>query len=95
MKAVLLAAGKGSRLRPLTNTISKQMISIAGKPLVEYIINELSGLGFNEICIVIGHNGNQIKKYFGNGDKFKIKIKYELKESIKEPLMLLNTPRIL
>ena len=66
MKAVLLAAGRGTRLQPITNAISKQMIKIAGKPLLEYIIDDLVDHGYDEICIVIGHHGNQIKKYFAN-----------------------------
>lgn len=76
MKAVLLAAGRGTRLLPITNTITKQMIKIAGKPLLEHIIDDLVDNGYDEICIVIGHYGNQIKKYFECGKKFNAKISY-------------------
>ena len=76
MKAVLLAAGKGIRLRPITDKIPKQMIKIAGKPLLEYIINDLVSCGFDKICIVIGHHGDQIKEYFLDGKKFNAKIQY-------------------
>ena len=64
MKAIILAAGLGKRLRPITNSIPKPMIKIYDKPILEYIVNDLVNFGFDEICIVIGYNGNQIKKYF-------------------------------
>jgi len=64
MKAVLLAAGEGKRLGDLTQNIPKPMIKIAGKPIIEYIVEDLSDSGFNDICIVIGHEGKKIKDYF-------------------------------
>ena len=76
MKAVLLAAGKGTRLLPISDFISKQMMPIAGKFLLEYIIEDLVDSGFDELCLVIGHLGHQIKDHFGNGDKFNAKIQY-------------------
>jgi glucose-1-phosphate thymidylyltransferase len=83
MKAVLLAAGKGERLQPLTNKISKQMITIAGKPFLEYVINDIVRLGFDDICIVIGHLGNQIQDYFKDGRKFNAKIRYVTQKEFK------------
>jgi len=76
LKAVLLAAGKGTRLLPISDFISKQMMPIAGKFLLEYIIEDLVDSGFDELCLVIGHLGHQIKDHFGNGDKFNAKIQY-------------------
>ena len=76
MKAVLLAAGKGSRLTPITNEVSKQMIPIAGKPLLEYIIKDIVLMGFDEICIITGHLGHQIKEYFQDGSEFNARIQY-------------------
>ena len=76
MKAVLLAAGKGERLFPITHNLPKQMISIAGKPVLEYIIEKLIGLNFDNICLVIGHKGEKIKEYFGDGSRYGIKINY-------------------
>ncbi len=83
MKAVLLAAGKGTRLHPITKNMSKQMIKISGKPILEYIINDLVSNGFNEICIIIGKNEQQIKNYFSNGKRFGAKIVYKVQ---KKPL---------
>ena len=80
MKAIILAAGLGKRLRPITNSIPKPMIKIYDKPILEYIVNDLVNFGFDEICIVIGYNGNQIKKYFRSGDKFNAKISYVIQK---------------
>jgi len=76
MKAVLLTAGKGERLFPITTNLPKQMISIAGKPILEYVIEHLIRLNFDNICLVIGHKGEKIEKYFGNGSRYGIKITY-------------------
>lgn len=83
MKAVLLAAGKGSRLYPITKDISKQMIKISGKPILEYIIVDLVNSGFNDICIVIAEKELEIKKYFKDGKKFGARIVYKIQ---KRPL---------
>ena len=83
MKAVLLAAGKGSRLEPITNHIPKQMIKIASKPFLEYIIDDLVRCGFDEILIIIGHHGDQIKKYFQNVLKFNNKIQFVTQKEYK------------
>ena len=74
MKVVLLAAGIGKRLSPVTNYLPKPMIPIAGKPLLEYILVDLIDSGFDDICIVVGHEENHIKKYFNGWKKNDIKI---------------------
>ncbi len=68
MKAVLLAAGIGKRLDPITKSVPKPMIKICGKPIIEYIVNDLVKSNFNEICIVVGHESEQIKDHFNNYD---------------------------
>jgi len=83
MKAVLLAAGLGTRLTPITNSISKVMIPIGGKPILQHIIESLQKNGFNEFLIVVGHHGTQIKNYFKDGSKLKTKIHY-----VKQPRYL-------
>jgi len=83
MKAVLLAAGKGVRLFPITKKLPKQMIKIAGKPILEYVIGDLAQNNFKDICIVIGHENNPIKDYFGDGSKFGVKITYVLQNEPK------------
>ena len=77
MKAVILAAGKGKRLRPITSTRPKPMIPIAGKPLLEYTILGLKNAGINHILLVVGYKKEMIKSYFKDGfDRFDLKIEY-------------------
>ena len=75
-QAVILAGGQGTRLRPLTLTTPKPLIKIHGKPFVEYIIEELKKNGITEIILVTGYLHEKIEKYFGDGEKFGIKITY-------------------
>ena len=70
LKAILLAAGFGTRLHPLTQYIPKPMIKILDKPILEHIILKLSKYGVNDFLIITGHLGEQIQTYFGNGEKF-------------------------
>ena len=76
MKAVILAAGMGKRLKPLSDLVPKALLKIHGKPVLEYIVNDLIQNNFDEICIVIGHHGDKIQEHFGNGQKFGAKISY-------------------
>src|SRR3989344_8985294 len=65
MKAIILAAGEGKRMRPLTLTKPKPMLEVLDKPLLHWIIDSLPE-EITEIILVIGYKGDQIKKYFGN-----------------------------
>ncbi|MFW9998726.1 MAG: bifunctional sugar-1-phosphate nucleotidylyltransferase/acetyltransferase [Candidatus Hodarchaeota archaeon] len=77
MKTVIIAAGEGKRLRPVTSTLPKPLIPIAGKPLLEHTILGLKDSGITEILLVVGYKENLIKDYFGDGkEKFDIKIQY-------------------
>jgi bifunctional UDP-N-acetylglucosamine pyrophosphorylase/glucosamine-1-phosphate N-acetyltransferase len=76
MKALILAAGKGSNLYPLTETRPKPMFSICGKPVLEYIIQGLVETGNHDIIMVVGHHGEKIKKYFERGEQFSANIQY-------------------
>jgi len=80
MQAVILAAGKGTRMRPLTYDIPKAMLPVKGKPVLEYTIDFLPE-EINEIIIVINHLGDQIKNYFGDEWKGR-KIKYVMQEKL-------------
>ncbi|PKP54488.1 MAG: glucose-1-phosphate thymidylyltransferase [Candidatus Altiarchaeales archaeon HGW-Altiarchaeales-3] len=83
MDAVILAAGEGTRLRPLTSTRPKPMLQVAGKPILEWDIEALTRIGiFNKIILVTGYRSEKIKDYFG--DEFNnIKIQYiEQKEQL-------------
>jgi len=76
MKAVLLAAGEGKRLKPITKSISKLMIPIGPEPFLDYIINDLVSCGFNDLLIVVGHLENQIRKYIKEKNYHKTKIQF-------------------
>jgi NDP-sugar pyrophosphorylase family protein len=82
LKAVILAAGEGSRLQPLTFTRSKHMIFIAGKPILEYLLVALRDGGITDVYIVISHYKDIIQSYFGDGKKWSIKIQYILQEKL-------------
>ena len=66
MKALILAAGYGKRLQPITNTIPKSMVAVNGTPLIVNALNNLTGLGINDIGIVVGHMADYIREYIGN-----------------------------
>ncbi len=75
-KAVILAGGEGTRLRPFTYEIAKPLLPIKGKPMVQYILDLLKSHGVDEIYLSIGYKGEQIQEYFGNGARFGLNIKY-------------------
>ena len=66
MKALILAAGFGKRLRPITNTIPKSMVTVNGTPLLCNALNNVTALGISEIGIVVGHMADYIKEHIGN-----------------------------
>ncbi len=84
MQAVIMAGGKGTRLTPITkDEIPKPMVPILGRPLLEWQIEALKRNGIDDICLIIGHLGKKIKKYFGDGKAFDVQVSY-IEE--KEPL---------
>ncbi len=76
MKAILIAAGKGERLEPLTLTRPKCLIPIAGSPLIEHHIQSLSKLGIREIGVVVNYMEKQVCDFLGNGSKYGVRIEY-------------------
>ncbi|MHA1839658.1 MAG: bifunctional sugar-1-phosphate nucleotidylyltransferase/acetyltransferase [Candidatus Ranarchaeia archaeon] len=80
MKTLIIAAGEGTRLRPLTDTRPKPMIPILGKPMLEHVILQLARLDFKDIIIVVGYRRKQIESYFRDGEKFGASIKYVTQE---------------
>ncbi|MFH1202748.1 MAG: sugar phosphate nucleotidyltransferase [Candidatus Omnitrophota bacterium] len=76
MKAVILAGGLGTRLRPLTFAIPKPLIPIGEKPILEIIINRLKKFGFNEFIFLVGYRADLIQTYFQDGSKLGVKISY-------------------
>ena len=80
---MILAAGKGTRVRPLTYEMPKPMIPIMGKPVMEYLIEELERHGFDEIMINVSHLPEKIENYFGNGERFGVEIGYSFEGHIE------------
>jgi hypothetical protein len=76
MKAMILAAGKGERMRPLTLTTPKPLVRAGGVPLIEYHLRALAAAGFSEIVINHAWLGQQIEDYLGDGSQFGVSIQY-------------------
>jgi D-glycero-D-manno-heptose 1,7-bisphosphate phosphatase len=75
-QAVILAGGRGTRLRPLTDTLPKPMIHIAGKPFLEHLIELLAGQGVRRIVLLLGYLPEVIQDYFGDGSRWGVRIQY-------------------
>jgi glucose-1-phosphate thymidylyltransferase len=76
MKAIVLAAGEGTRLGPFTHSEPKVMIPVANRPIVEYVVEELVGVGMLDIVLVVGYQREKIQTHFGDGKGFGAKIQY-------------------
>jgi bifunctional UDP-N-acetylglucosamine pyrophosphorylase/glucosamine-1-phosphate N-acetyltransferase len=82
VKAVVLAAGEGVRLQPITLTRPKHLISIGGKPVLEHCLNSIKACGISEVIIVVHYMAEAIRKYFGSGEKLGLKIEYAYQKSV-------------
>ena len=82
MKAFILAAGKGERLKPLTNDTPKPLISIKGKPLLEWNLLKLRSAGITDVVINLHYLGEDIINYFGDGRNFDLNIKYSKEQNL-------------
>jgi len=76
MKAMILAAGRGERMRPLTDTTPKPLLKIGEKSLIQRLLEQLVESGFDEIVINLAYLGNQIRQTLGDGQQFNVSIKY-------------------
>lgn len=82
MKAIILAGGLGTRLRPLTETTPKPLLLLKGKPMVQLCVDNLREHGVKEIIFSIGYKAEKIMNYFGNGEKFGVKIEYNIEKEL-------------
>ncbi len=76
MKAVILAGGLGTRLRPFTNIIPKPLMPVGEYPILEIVIRQLQRAGFKEIVIAVGYLSHLIESYFGDGSRWDVHIEY-------------------
>lgn len=83
MKALILAAGFGTRLHPLTQFHPKAMLPLLGKPMLHHVIDTLREIGIKEIVLVVSHFREKIKEYFGDGKALGVQISYAIQESPK------------
>jgi dTDP-glucose pyrophosphorylase len=75
-KAVLLAAGRGVRMRELTVELPKPMIEVRGKPVLQHIVEGLRDAGIREFFIIVGYRADAVQNFFGDGSRYKIAIQY-------------------
>jgi mannose-1-phosphate guanylyltransferase len=82
MKAMILAAGKGTRVRPITHTIPKPLIPILQKPVMEFLLELLRKHGFDQIMVNVSHLAEEIESYFRDGQRFGVQIAYSFEGEI-------------
>ncbi len=76
MKALILAAGRGTRLRPLTDYVPKPMLPLHGRPLMEWVLLPLIACGIRDFVIAVSYLSEQIENYFGGGERWGVRINY-------------------
>lgn len=74
MRAMILAAGRGERLRPLTDHVPKPLVDVGGRPLIEHHLERLAAAGFNDVVINHSHLGSMLQEKIGDGDRWGIRI---------------------
>ena len=84
MKAMILAAGKGTRVRPLTYDVPKPMIPLLGKPVMAYLVEHLAQHGVNQIMVNVSYLHEKIEEFFGEGHQFGVQIGYSFEGYTKD-----------
>src|SRR5438445_4989591 len=81
MKAVVMAGGEGSRLRPLTSGLPKPLVPVVGKPVMEHILRLLRQHGITEVVVTLQYLGSSIRDYFGDGSDFGMEVSYVVEDA--------------
>ncbi|HUG86612.1 MAG TPA: glucose-1-phosphate thymidylyltransferase [Euzebya sp.] len=76
MKALVLAGGSGTRLRPITHTSAKQLVPVGNKPVIDFGLEAIAEAGITDVGIIVGHTGPEIEAYVGDGSRYGIKVTY-------------------
>jgi UDP-N-acetylglucosamine diphosphorylase / glucose-1-phosphate thymidylyltransferase / UDP-N-acetylgalactosamine diphosphorylase / glucosamine-1-phosphate N-acetyltransferase / galactosamine-1-phosphate N-acetyltransferase len=76
-KAVVLAAGRGTRMRELTADLPKPMIEVRGKPVLQHIVEGLRNTGIAELLLVVGYRADAVRDFFGDGSRYNVAIQYK------------------
>jgi UDP-N-acetylglucosamine diphosphorylase/glucosamine-1-phosphate N-acetyltransferase len=109
MKCIILAAGEGKRMRPLTSQIPKVMIPVANRPMLEHLIRGVRDAGITEIVLVVGYGEERVRDYFGDGSHLGVTLRYATQRRqrgtadalrsveglVSNPFLLLNGDMIL
>ena len=82
MNGMILAAGEGKRLRPLTRYLPKPMLPLAGRPLLEHIIIHLRDCGVTRLAINLHHLPEVVMSYFGDGSRWNVSLLYSVEEQL-------------
>ena len=82
--AILLAAGRGERMRPLTDNLPKPLLAVGGKPLIEWQLERLAAAGFDDIVVNHSHFGALIENALGDGGRFGVRLRYSREEAALE-----------
>ena len=80
MQAIILAGGKGTRLKPYTITLPKSLVPVGDSPILEIIIRQLKNNGFDQITLAVGHLAELIEAFFQDGKRFGVKINYSIED---------------
>ena len=83
MKGVILAAGKGTRLYPVTKVIAKPLLPLANRMTIEYAFDQFKGAGISDICVVVGSNEAELKSALGDGSAFGLTLRYTIQPEAK------------
>jgi mannose-1-phosphate guanylyltransferase / phosphomannomutase len=81
MKAVIMAGGEGTRLRPLTSNVPKPMLPLVNRPMMEHVVDLLKSHGFDEVVVTVAFMANTIRNYFGDGAELGVRMVYATEES--------------
>ena len=80
MRAFILAGGEGTRLKPYTYSMPKPMLPVGGKPILQYVVENLKRAGITDLVVTCGYKHEQIMSYFGDGKKFGVRIEYSVEK---------------
>ncbi|MFN2375316.1 MAG: NDP-sugar synthase, partial [Candidatus Binatia bacterium] len=76
LRAMILAAGRGERLRPLTDTLPKPLVVVGGRPLIDYALDRVAAAGIRRVVINLHHLGSMIRDHVGDGSRFGLAVDY-------------------